>query len=167
VARGLGDVCRVLNRGVGGNTTREALARIEKDVLAQKPYAVVVEFGINDAWHARADIRAEEFRENYRRILAMLKEAKVSVIFAIVNHECRNDTPTGEGMVVRTRNARNNGIIRELAAEAGAKTIDMEAGLSDEGLRNQDGIHLSAAGEHRYAEVALAVLGVVFPAPQA
>lgn len=38
----------VVNSGVGGNTSREGLARIEKDVFAHKPDIVLVEFGGND-----------------------------------------------------------------------------------------------------------------------
>ncbi len=40
---------RVVNAGVGGDTTARARARLEKDVLAHKPALVVVQFGINDA----------------------------------------------------------------------------------------------------------------------
>jgi len=41
-------VFRILNSGVGGNTSREGLARIEQDVLSHKPDYVLVEFGGND-----------------------------------------------------------------------------------------------------------------------
>lgn len=38
----------VINAGRSGDTTGEALQRLEEDVLAQDPYLVVVEFGAND-----------------------------------------------------------------------------------------------------------------------
>jgi acyl-CoA thioesterase-1 len=38
----------VINAGVDGDTTFEALARIESDVLSKDPYLVIVEFGGND-----------------------------------------------------------------------------------------------------------------------
>ena len=46
--RGGGDV-RVVNAGVGGNTTPVARKRLEKDVLAHQPALVMIQFGINDA----------------------------------------------------------------------------------------------------------------------
>ncbi len=39
---------RVINAGVNGNTSREGLARLQKDVLAHKPDLVVLFFGAND-----------------------------------------------------------------------------------------------------------------------
>src|SRR6185503_17521387 len=39
---------RVINAGIPGNTSRQGLARLEKDVLSHKPAAVVVLFGTND-----------------------------------------------------------------------------------------------------------------------
>jgi len=40
--------CRVVRRGVGGQTTAQALLRLDEDVLAARPRAVVVQVGIND-----------------------------------------------------------------------------------------------------------------------
>ena len=39
---------RVINAGVNGNTTRDALARLDSNVLARDPKLVIVEFGGND-----------------------------------------------------------------------------------------------------------------------
>ncbi|MBM3244599.1 MAG: arylesterase [Candidatus Omnitrophica bacterium] len=38
----------VINAGIDGDTTKEALKRLESDVLSHKPYLVIVEFGGND-----------------------------------------------------------------------------------------------------------------------
>jgi lysophospholipase L1-like esterase len=39
---------RVISRGVSGQTTAQALLRLEEDVLAARPRAVVIQIGIND-----------------------------------------------------------------------------------------------------------------------
>src|SRR5690606_7818779 len=39
----------VINAGVPGHTTRDGLARMNRDVLAHKPNIVIIQFGINDA----------------------------------------------------------------------------------------------------------------------
>ena len=46
LARALGRA--IINAGVNGNTTREALQRLEADVLSKNPRLVIVEFGGND-----------------------------------------------------------------------------------------------------------------------
>lgn len=46
----LGQRVTVYNAGIGGNTTYDALQRIDKDVRARHPDTVVVQFGINDSW---------------------------------------------------------------------------------------------------------------------
>jgi len=39
---------KVFNAGVGGNTTKDALSRIDNDVLQYNPRLVIIEFGGND-----------------------------------------------------------------------------------------------------------------------
>ena len=39
---------KVINKGINGNTTREALARLEEDVLSYSPEIVIFLFGSND-----------------------------------------------------------------------------------------------------------------------
>ena len=39
---------KIVNKGISGNTTGDGLARLEDDVLAQKPGLVIIELGGND-----------------------------------------------------------------------------------------------------------------------
>jgi len=58
-----------VNAGVGGNTSREGLARIETDVLAHQPGYVLVQFGGNDATADSArHVTLDEYAENLERI---------------------------------------------------------------------------------------------------
>ena len=61
----------VINAGVSGDTTRDALGRVEEDVLEEDPYLVVVEFGANDHF---TEIPEEETAANLRRIIAMIQD---------------------------------------------------------------------------------------------
>jgi lysophospholipase L1-like esterase len=55
----------VVNAGVGGNTSREGRARMEKDVLSRHPDLVIVEFGANDETPDGArHVSVEEFGKN-------------------------------------------------------------------------------------------------------
>lgn len=62
---------RCTNRGIGGNTSRDLLARWEEDVTALKPDLVVLCIGINDVWRqfdctVQTDwaVSPEEYRRN-------------------------------------------------------------------------------------------------------
>jgi acyl-CoA thioesterase-1 len=59
----------ILNRGVSGNTTGDALARLERDVLAQDPRVVLVCLGGNDMLRQMpADQQFDNLRAIVRRI---------------------------------------------------------------------------------------------------
>lgn len=158
VARRLGDGHDVINKGIGGNNTRDALARIDEDVVALRPDVVAVEFGINDAWQTDSGIFAEEFEENYGEIVSRLMAGGVGRVLLVVNHECVSDEQVSEGMTLFQRNRRNNEIIRRVATREGLEIVDLEALFVGEGLLTEDGVHLSDAGEVRYAEILLGAL---------
>lgn len=65
-------VITIINAGVGGNTTREGLQRIEKDVTSHEPHLVLAEFG--------NDIVQPVLSEEIRLILSTHKE----------QHPCKN-----------------------------------------------------------------------------
>jgi lysophospholipase L1-like esterase len=65
-----GVACEVINAGVGGNTTEDARARFDTDVLAREPDLVVIQFGLNDSaidvWRGETSPRVtlERYAEN-------------------------------------------------------------------------------------------------------
>lgn len=62
----------MVNAGVGGNTSREGLLRMEQDVLSHRPHVVTVEFG-NDATPDPArHVSFDEFTANLERIRTAL-----------------------------------------------------------------------------------------------
>lgn len=79
---------RVLNAAIGGSNTRDGLARMEHDVLAERPALVLVMFGINDAAMvdggpvARKDPRVplEEYCTNLAEMVRRAKAAKAKVV---------------------------------------------------------------------------------------
>jgi lysophospholipase L1-like esterase len=72
---------RVFNAGIGNTTTSDAVARLDRDVLAHKPDIVVVQFGINDSWIDADEGRTEprltraEYRNNLRAIIERVARA--------------------------------------------------------------------------------------------
>src|SRR5689334_14172915 len=68
----------VINVGIGGETTRQALARLDK-VLALKPKIVTIMYGSNDSWIDKgkedARVPAAEYEKNLRKMIADLRAA--------------------------------------------------------------------------------------------
>jgi len=69
----------VVNVGIGGTTTRDAVARLDHDVRRHHPDIVVVQFGINDSWidadegRTRPRLTRDEYRRNLKHIIRTLE----------------------------------------------------------------------------------------------
>lgn len=73
---------RVVNAGIGGNTSRQGLARLQRDVLSKKPDVVVFFFGTNDSrrdW-PRYQVSPEEYTANLSKIVDRCQEAGAKVL---------------------------------------------------------------------------------------
>ncbi|MFA5205721.1 MAG: GDSL-type esterase/lipase family protein [Lentisphaeria bacterium] len=90
-ARGIAGT--VLNRGVPGNTTADARARFEADVLASRPDLTILQFGINDAavdvWKnppaTVPRVAVEAYVANLTAMIRQLREAGSQVILMTPN----------------------------------------------------------------------------------
>jgi lysophospholipase L1-like esterase len=71
---------QVINSGIGGNKTPQALARLQTDVIAHQPPAVSLFFGTNDAvighgqWSAEPTISPEAYRANLVWIIHLCRQ---------------------------------------------------------------------------------------------
>jgi lysophospholipase L1-like esterase len=74
---------RVANRGISGDTSRGVLIRLEEDVLALDPAAVVVLIGTNDLDEGASP---ETIAGNMRLILARVKQhdPRVPIVLCLV-----------------------------------------------------------------------------------
>ncbi len=80
---------RVTNAGVSGNTSRDLLARWERDAIALKPQWVSICIGINDVWR-RFDVPSltelavppEEYEKNVEQMIVSIKD-QVKGIFLL------------------------------------------------------------------------------------
>jgi len=65
----------IVKAGIGGNSSGQGLARMDKDVLAHKPDLVVIMFGVNDE-NRKGDGNAvppAQYRENFEKMIAKVK----------------------------------------------------------------------------------------------
>ena len=80
---------RVTNSGISGNTSRDLLARFDRDVVALNPDWVSICIGINDVWR-QFDVPAftdwavtpEEYESNVEKMILSVKD-KVKGIFLL------------------------------------------------------------------------------------
>jgi lysophospholipase L1-like esterase len=168
---------RVINAGVGSNTTEMARTRFENDVLAHEPDVVTIQFGINDAavdvWKkppaTKPRVPAERYEANLRHFVETLRARGARVILMTPNPvrwtpklkemygkpPYQPDAPDGF-------NALLDGyadIVRKVARETGALLVDAgeafaargkKPGVSVDGLL-PDGMHPNDHGQRLVA----------------
>jgi lysophospholipase L1-like esterase len=145
----------VINQGVNGERSDQILARFDRDVIAQKPAAVVIIAGVNDVYQGRtAGHVVEQLRTMYDRA----KGSKIPVVAGTI---IPYNTATPD------QNARMHEInawIRATAAEDPAIAfVDTRAAASASGnldrlFESPDELHPSPAGYRRMADAILPVL---------
>jgi acyl-CoA thioesterase I len=72
---------QMINAGISGHATPQALARIQKDVLDKKPHLVVVMFGMNDV----VGVPREKYIENMQSIVRRCRDAGAEVVLCTPN----------------------------------------------------------------------------------
>ena len=66
-----------INLGIGGDETKDLVARLQKDFIDIQPDVVSILVGINDVWHyaeSRSWLPDDVFEERYRSVLQAIKE---------------------------------------------------------------------------------------------
>ncbi len=76
----------LVNAGISGNTTVNALDRIDRDVLAARPTLVTVMFGLNDMTR----VSRGDYRDNLQEIVSRCRSAGAEVLLCTPN--CVTDT---------------------------------------------------------------------------
>ena len=164
----------VINAGVGGNTTKALLRRVDADVIAKSPSLVVLLAGTNDALNSNVLATPDEVRRNLEALCDRLRAASALLLVLpppfhepdlMTRHEAKKygDLPPAK------RRAEVRRIAREVAAARGVPVVDLDpvfAGERGPGeaassfLRNaancgvRDGVHPTPDG---YRAIASAV----------
>ena len=74
----------LINKGVSGDEISDLLARVDKDVIALKPDAVVIMIGINNTLHHFRDEKPIDYKQleaDFKELLKKLKKEGIVVIF--------------------------------------------------------------------------------------
>jgi lysophospholipase L1-like esterase len=158
---------RVINAGVGGNSTTDGLDRFDKDVLTHHPDLVVIQFGINDSavdvWRnppaTSPRVSIEAFKANLRLLIERSRQAGARVVLMTTNPirwtpklkelygkmPYNPDRPDGFDLPLLSR---YNAAARRVANEAGVPLVDVHAEFmrGDVDALLLDGMHPGDAG---------------------
>jgi lysophospholipase L1-like esterase len=85
----------VINAGVSGNNTTDALQRLDADVLAHGPHLVVMMFGINDVARSAPEI----FRANLEELIQRIQSRDAPVLLLTPNSVLPGDPLRPPGLV--------------------------------------------------------------------
>ncbi len=167
----------VINSGVPGNNTEQARERFEKDVLARKPDAVVLWFGLNDAAvdvylnATEPRVSLERYENNLRSFVRQLREKGIAAVLMTPNPMTwtkeilgyygkapyRPEDPDGMNVVMGPYVEA----VRRTAREERAALVDAfqafrDAGTAAEGGMDEfllDGMHPNNAGHRLVANL--------------
>ena len=154
---------RVINAGVPGNTSRQGLARLDRDVLSHKPAAVVVLFGTNDDREdaPRIHVPIDEYERNLETIIARCNAVGAKVVLGTIppidpkpyftrHDKVKFDAAGGfEKLVEQYRAAA-----LRVGKSHNVPVLDLNRLLANErGWRKEDGVHPTAEGNRLLAKL--------------
>lgn len=151
-----------LNRGVGGDTTRNMLERFERDILAHKPDWVSIAIGVNDVWRffdARPNeaVLIGEFEANYRKLLEPLHEKAGLILVSPFLLEPDYNDP------FRARVDQYAAVVNSLALEFGALFVPFQEAFDASSLEpsafSDDRVHPNETGSQLMAQTFLRAIG--------
>lgn len=126
----------IVNAGVSGNTTRDAVLRVDKDVLSKNPSIVVVEFGANDLFE---HIDSQETNRNFEVILSKIKQTNAKIVIL--------------GVKIFLFNVKYETDLQSLAKKYNAIFVaDILDGITYDNKLRFDDIHPNAKGYQKIAE---------------
>lgn len=137
-----GQTAEVVNVGIGGERTDQALERLERDVLALRPAVVAVMYGTNDSYVDQgaqdSRIARDQYRDNLYALVRKLREAGVRPILMT---EPRWGAAAGANGVGEHPNVRLEPYMeacREVARATGASLVDHFAHWTEAEAAGQD-----------------------------
>lgn len=118
----------VQNIGIGGERTDQALLRLDKAVIAQKPHLVTIMYGTNDGWvdpgKMESRLPLDKYETNLREIVARLKNAGIQPVLMTEPMFGEGHRKNGVGEDGNVRLAKYVELCRKVARETGTPLVD-------------------------------------------
>ena len=170
--RSLPVIAQVINEGVGGNTTKDLLVRIDRDVIDLNPDLVIVMVGTNDMLNSRKMVSYSDYTSNLELLVKKMLYADCKVIlmspppvdsvYLFTRHErslftqAPNVKIDSVGMIAATVAKLHNAFFFDLNAQF--KDLNLPRHNEDLFINNErnsgktDGVHPTALGYQFIAE---------------
>ena len=144
------DNVEMINAGISGHTTVNALSRIDRDVLRHKPDLVTVMFGLNDMTRVSLD----DYRKNLKTIVEKCRAIGAEVVLATPNNVVTTPSRPTKKLITYCD------VVREVGRELGVPVCDSYRQLDavrthdefDWRLLMSDAIHPNMDGHKHLAE---------------
>lgn len=150
--------------GVGGNTSKDMLARFQADVLNKKPDWLTISCGVNDVWHGAGGVALEPYEKN---ITSMVDQAQAAGIKVLI----MTATPIGEDANDNNKKlVAYNDFLHQLAAQRHLPVAEENAAFqaaikagpalpNNAPILTMDGVHPTPDGAQVMASTLLAGFG--------
>lgn len=141
-----------MNRGVSGNRLSDMKRRFKRDCTELYPFPTVVSIyiGINDTWRLfdmGVASPVERFEENYRELLDEVLEVRRQTKLILLTPYVLEDTP--DKQLWHDDLDPKRAVVKRLAAEYGARFIDLQQAFEEEMKRSGEGpLHYTVDGVH-------------------
>lgn len=166
----------VINVGIGGERTDQALARLAKDVIALKPTMVTIMYGTNDSYvdPGKKDSRISpaEYRANLERLVADLRAAGIVPVLMTEPRWGRTAKPNGVGEHPNVRLEKYVAACRDVAKAKKVPLVDhfrvwneRESKGADIGSWTTDQCHPNPDGHRLLMETMLPIVRAALPRP--
>ena len=151
--------------GVGGNTSKNMLSRLDHDVLSQKPDWLTLSCGVNDVWHGADGVALDPFEKNITSIVDQAQAAGIKVVIltaTVIGEDLSNEA--------NKKLIPYNDFLRKLARERNLPIADENQAFQDaikatpqapgtQLLTHDDGVHPDSNGHVVMARTLLAAFG--------
>jgi lysophospholipase L1-like esterase len=158
----------VIPAGVSGNTSKDMLARLDRDVLSKKPDWMTLSCGVNDVWHGANGVDLPTYKTNITSIVDQATKAGIKVVILTATMITEDQTAPNNVKLVPY-----NDFLRSLAAErhfpVADLNADMQAALAAEKAKTPnikgsiltvDGVHMNGLGNEMMASGVLKAFGL-------
>jgi acyl-CoA thioesterase-1 len=157
---------KVINAGIGGERTDQALQRLEKAVLALKPQVVTIMYGTNDSYVDQGQkeprLSAEQYGKNLRELVHRLRTAGIKPILMTPPCWGARAAPNGAGENPNSRLEKYVQMCRKVAADTSTPLVDhfqhwsrQRAAGADIGQWTTDQCHPNPQGHREIAKLLL------------
>lgn len=165
----LGFATEVVNAGIGGERTDQALKRLEELLRQHQPRVVLIMYGANDSYVDQgaksSRLSAEGFEENLVKLARQCREQGAQPILMTSPRYAPKHAPNGLGEDPDVRLAEYMTRTRAVARELGLPLVDHHehwaralAGGFDIQAWTTDGLHPNPRGHQELANVSLPVV---------